>query len=97
MQFILFMGILKRIFFTLFILAALIVIFCFLYSKVLEERIIQSVANLSGATYADNRIVTIHFIHGFKPGKDCENQYIRIGGKLGGHVLLEIDNKVVAF
>lgn len=39
----------------------------------------------------------IHFIHGSIPSPDCVYKKKRIGGYLGGHVEIEIDNKVFGF
>jgi hypothetical protein len=41
--------------------------------------------------------VRVHFIHGSVAQKDCADQRVRMGGKWGGHVELEIDGQVYGF
>jgi hypothetical protein len=41
--------------------------------------------------------ITIHFIHGSVPKAGCIDQRKRIGGKLGGHVEIEIDTIIYGF
>jgi hypothetical protein len=41
--------------------------------------------------------IRIHFIHGSFPKKGCEDQRIRVGSLLGGHVEIEIDSLVFGF
>jgi hypothetical protein len=41
--------------------------------------------------------ILIHFIHGSFPKKNCIDQRIRVGGLLGGHLEIEIDNSVYGF
>jgi hypothetical protein len=52
------------------------------------------------ATYHCNNCrdeIRIHFIHGSFPKKNCEDQRIRVGGLLGGHVEIEVDSLVFGF
>lgn len=41
--------------------------------------------------------IRIHFIHGSFPKKNCTDQRIRVGGLLGGHIEIEIDQFVYGF
>lgn len=41
--------------------------------------------------------IVLHFIHGSIPKKNCEDQRIRVGGLLGGHVEIEVDGLVYGF
>jgi hypothetical protein len=41
--------------------------------------------------------IILHFIHGSVPTKNCSDQRIRLGGKWGGHVEIEIDGNLYSF
>jgi hypothetical protein len=45
----------------------------------------------------DNNIIVVHFIHGSIPKEDCSYQKKRLGGYLGGHIEIEVNNFVYGF
>lgn len=41
--------------------------------------------------------ILVHFVHGSVPLPDCSDQRIRVGGRWGGHVEIQVDNQVFGF
>jgi len=62
---------------------------------VISDYFIISRASYAHQFFSDEIIV--HFIHGSYPRKNCEDQRKRVGGLLGGHVEIEIEDTVFGF
>jgi len=50
----------------------------------------------AGYCYAQDSIA-VHFLYGSKPAKGCKDEKKVFGGKKGGHVTIEEENKIIGF
>lgn len=74
------------------ILSALLFLTTAFYLKMDSNQLVSTKYEMSSRDY-----ILVHFVHGSIPLKDCSDQRIRVGGRWGGHVEVQVDDQIFGF